>query len=43
MRSRRAEFVIVASVILSISAAALGVALARATARTPGSTRITSR
>ena len=41
--TRRAATYIVASVILSVSAAALGVALARATARTPGSTRITSR
>jgi CrcB protein len=41
--ARRAATYIVASVLLSISAAALGVALARATARTSDNTRVTSR
>ena len=41
--ARRAATYVVASIVLSISAAALGVALARASARTPDTTRVTSR
>jgi CrcB protein len=41
--ARRAASYVVASVVLSLSAAALGVALARASARTPDNTRITNR
>lgn len=40
---RRAATYVLASIVLTISAAALGVATARATARTPDNTRVTSR
>jgi CrcB protein len=41
--ARRAATYVIASIVLSISAAALGVALARASARASDTTRVTSR